>query len=433
MRGIASLIACAVLATSVCAAQPLTWERLLQSSASEPALQAADKKIALLKKGSAPQYWDDLEFRYQADGLSFLEHDFELRLKPIPLGETKATQTYWKSQANYQRAKRKTELSELNYVRYYSALRYLAVSSRLKLHQQLLAVNQDRIQVLLAMSGSETFSPYDLIDAQSLEADLQANILEDQDILHDLAMNMRSWVPDFDSIALDSSWLPQVEDIQKQLEAHPPQVDSAYPELAKAFQKFNTTQTRLELEKVGDNAIIKSIGLGYTWTIKKIEYDYDSEDNLLTELRHREDNSRIIDRWSLNLTLRIPYFDGKDDQLSRQVDLLDRESDYLAEKRGLEQKVSRVREEITALLKQRAVQQKFVQQVDAGSLFQDFAERAGTNPLLLLKARESGLQSALRSNRLEFEIFDRYLALLQYSGVLAQENTVNHLKAGIQK
>lgn len=423
-----------LLAVAWCAAAPLTWERLLESTAQEPAMQAANKKVALLRNGPATQYWDDLEFRYQADGLGMLEHDFEVRLKPLPMGESKAAKNYWNSQAEYQAAKRATELSELNYVRYFTAVRYLAIEARLKIRQQIAAVNQDRIQVLLAMSGSETFSPYDLIDAQSFEADLQAEILEDIDLLHDLATEMKSWVPGCDSVVLDPSWLPSVEEIRASLAAEPLEVDSAYPELNQAARRLATTQARLELERVGDRSLIKSIGLGYTWTIAKKEYTYTGLDNnILTDnLRRREDNSRAIDRWSLNLNLRIPFFDGKDDQLSRQVDLLDREGDYLAEKRSLEQKVSRIHEEISALLKQREVQQKFVRQVDAGSLFQDFAERAGSNPLLLLKARESGLQSSLRSVRLEYEIYYRYLALLQYSGALAREGVGNHLKAGIQ-
>ena len=75
--------------------------------------------------------------------------------------------------------------------------------------------------------------------------------------------------------------------------------------------------------------------------------------------------------------------------------------------------------------------QEFSRQVDAGSLFKDYAVRAGSDPLLLLKARESSVSNELRAVKLEYEIYDRYLSLLQYSGVLAKSDVQNHLAAGI--
>jgi len=431
MRSASCLLLVSTLAAQ--AAGPLTWEKLLASSQGDPSLKSADKKISLLRQGPGTKYWDDMEFRYQADGLGMLEHDFELRVKPAPLGEKKAAQQYWKSQERYQEAKRRDDYSELLYDRYERALRYLAVKTRLDLRQQLVAVNQDRIQVLLALSGSDRFDPVALIEAQSKDADLRAEVFEDQDLLREITARMQSWVPGFDSVALDTAWLPKVEEIQATLTDHPPVVDSAYPELAEAARKLEAGQARIALENTGDQSIVQSVSVGYKWTIAKKEYDY--VDNVLTDdLVRKEDNSRAIDRWSIGVGLRIPFFDSKgDDQVRRQVDLLDRESDYLAEKRDLEHKVSRIREEIGALLQQRSVQKQFVKQIDAGSLFQDFATRTGNDPLLLLKARESSLESDLRAVKLEYEIYYRYLVLLQYSGVLARENIVNHLSAGIQK
>lgn len=429
------LTACGLLMASLSAyaGEPLTWERLLGSIQDDPALKAADKKVSLLRKGPASKMWDDLEFRYQADGLGMLEHDFELRLKPAPMGEKQATKAYWKTQENYQNAKRNQDLSDLLYERYELGMRYLCVHKRLELRNQLVAVNQDRIEVLSAFAGSERFNPIDLVDAQSKDADLRAEVLEDLDMLDELTQKARGWIPNFTNMALDSAWLPSVESIQASLERQPPQVDSTYPELAGAWQKYNSSKARLELEGTSDRSIVQYVGLGYKWTIAKKEYEYDSYDNLTSTLRTRDDNSRIIDRWSLGVGLRIPFLDSKgDDQVKRQVDLLERESDYLAEKRNLEHKVSRIREEIGALLQQRSVLLTFIQQVDTGSLFKDFAAQAGSDPLLLLKARESSLQNALRAQKLEQEIYLRYLALLSYSGVLAREDVSNHLSAGLK-
>lgn len=428
---IVPLFFCAALGAG--AATPLTWQMLIASVDNDPALQTAGKRVALLKGGPETKLWDDLEFRYQADGLGMLEHDFELRLTPTPMGENKANRAYWKSQEKYQQSRRSDERSELLYERYHLALRYFYTRSVLELHSQLQAVNQDRIQVLLALTGAENFDPIDLVDAQGHDADLRAELYDDKDDLRDISAKLKNWVPGTDTVMLDSSWLPKVEDIQLLLASRPAQVDASYPQLAKAALKMETGKSRLDLESAGDASILQYVSLGYKWTIAKKEYDY-LNGVLTDDLVRKEDNSRFIDRWTIGVGVRIPLFDSKgDDQLRRQIGLLDCESDYLAEKRDLEQRVSRIHEEISALLQQRAVQQEFVRQVDAGSLFKDFAVRAGTDPLLLLKARESSLESVLRATKLEYEIYYRYLALLQYSGALAQENVANHLVAGIAK
>jgi len=430
MMRLINAVLCSAILTS--AATPLTWEKLAASVHQDPAVTNAGKRVALLANGPGRKLWDELEFRYQADGLGMLEHDFELRLVPVPMGESRANQAYWKHQKAYQGARQADDISERLYERYYHALRYLATRTVFELHTQLAAINQDRIQVLLALTGAENFNPVDLVDAQSKDAELRAELLDDQDDMRAAAQKLTSWVPGTDTVVLDMDWLPLVEDVQAMLVSHPPRVDSSYPELAKAKAKYDASRSRLDLEKAGDDAILQYVNLGYKWTIAKKEYDY--ENGILTDnLIRKEDNSRMIDRWSIGAGVRIPLFDSKgDDQLRRQIDMLDCESDYLAGKHDLEREVERVHEEITALLQQRAVQKDFMRQVDAGSLFKDFAVRAGTDPLLLLKARESSVQSELLARKLEFEIYYRYLELLQYSGVLARSDVANHLKVGIE-
>src|SRR5690554_477389 len=63
-------------------ASPLTWETLIQSATEDPVLKAAENRVKSISSGPSTKLWKDLEFRYKLDGFGFLEHDFELRLKP---------------------------------------------------------------------------------------------------------------------------------------------------------------------------------------------------------------------------------------------------------------------------------------------------------------------------------------------------------------
>jgi hypothetical protein len=78
------------------------------------------------------------------------------------------------------------------------------------------------------------------------------------------------------------------------------------------------------------------------------------------------------------------------------------------------------------------VQKEFVEKVNAGSIFEQFAKDAGSDPLLLLRARESAIESELSATKLEDDIFSLYLELLQYAGVLSQEGVQNHLVRGLK-
>ena len=95
--------------------------------------------------------------------------------------------------------------------------------------------------------------------------------------------------------------------------------------------------------------------------------------------------------------------------------------------------MERLREEILGLIAERDVQQKFVEQVDQGALFEDFATKAGNDPLLLLRAKESSLQSQLKIVQLDMDIFTIYLDMLDRMGALARTDVTNHLKAGPEK
>ncbi len=73
-----------------------------------------------------------------------------------------------------------------------------------------------------------------------------------------------------------------------------------------------------------------------------------------------------------------------------------------------------------------------MEKVNAGNLFEDFAQSAGADPLLLLRARESALESDLKAIRLESDIFERYIILLQYTGIFANPSVKNHLREGLK-
>ena len=451
---------------SLTMAAPLTWEQLVQSVDKDPVMQTSQKRADAATSSQGTKLWDNMEFRYQLDGFSFARHDFELRIKPKSFGEGSADKASSEAFKNYQQAKLSVDRSLLMYDRYEHALRYVIRRKIAAINQQLYQVNQDRIEVLHLKAGEETFNTQDLISAIEQEAALRATLKGDSTILRDSELKMRSWVGEFDSVGLDSSWIPTMDELAESL-GNGFDVNENFPLVMKAKAKMEYEQSKAKQDYTKNRDYISHIGVGYSLRIESLMKKYkdlDADDVGLASAKYSDyydeymektgcktigacsnagttasilvpdyDDRRTADKFYVNLAVKLPFFDSNNGSaLKNQVAELDAESDYLDAVRQVNQKVARLSEEIVALIAQWKVQKEFVEKVNAGSIFEEFAQAAGSDPLLLLRARESALESDIKAVKLEAEIFDRYIALLDYAGIFADPNVKNHLREGLK-
>lgn len=450
------------LAASVFAG-PLTWDQLIKSADNDPRYQAAQKRAQMTGGERNTKLWDKLELRYKLDGFSFAQHDFELRFTPKAFGEGAADKAHWDAQVLYQKARLAEDRGVLMYDRYERAIHYLMRQRLNKLTKELYQVNADRIEVMHLKSGSASFNPQDLMTALEKEASLRADLISDSTSLLNAEAKLRLWVPDFDGVELDTTWLPTMDDVAKEIQEGIT-VDESFPQIAKALGKKNSETSKAKQDVAADRDYISHVGIGYAMKIESLmekrktldrldvtgtgsytdykdEWDSKVGCNANSSLCARTadlwvkdfDDRKTADKFFLNVGIRLPFFDSnKDSELRYQVAELDAEGDYMDEVRSVNQKVAKLVEEINALIAQWKVQKEFVEQVNAGSIFEQFAKNAGSDPLLLLRARESGIESDMRAIKLETEVLNRYLELLQYAGVLSQEGVLNHLQKGLK-
>lgn len=452
----------ATLALSAAAfAGPLTWDRLIQSVEDDPRYQTAQKRSAMTSDRGT-KLWDKLELRYKLDGFSFAQHDFELRITPNGFGEGAANKEHWDAQAAYQKAHLVADRAVLMYDRYDRAIHYLNRLRIAKLNKELYQVNSDRIEVLHMKAGSANFNPQDLMASIEKEAALRAEIMTDSASLVNAENKLRLWVPDFDSIELDTTWLPSMEDVAAQLE-NGLEVNNTFPVIAMAEGKMRSEKSKAKQDAAKSSDYISHIGIGYSLRVESLMEKYKDLDSYdvygtgsytaykdqfekatgCTGVANCTATARILvpdadsrktsDKFFANVAFRLPFFDNnRSSDLKNQIAELDAEGDYMKDVRDVNQKVAKLVDEVNALIAQWKVQREFVEKVNAGSIFEQFAKNAGSDPLLLLRARESALESELRSIKLENDIFSRYLALLEYAGVLGAEGVQNHLQKGLK-
>ena len=443
-------------------AGPLTWDRLIQSAQSDPRYEAAQKRSEATASGRSTKLWDKLELRYQLDGFSFAKHDFELRMSPKTFGESSADKERADAVRDYEKARFGVERSLLLYDRYERGVRYVMRKKINEINKQLLQVNTDRIEVLHLKSGSATFNAEDLMSTLEKSASIKADLLSDSTALRDAELKMKIWVPDFDEVNLDSSFLPTMDELA-QILSNGVEVNENFPLVAMARGKRDSEVAQAKQDMSKGRDYISHIGIGYSLQIESLmekykdldasdvygtgqyrDYvsDFEKETGCTgvlnctggaTVLIPDKDSRKTADKFFVNLAFRLPFFDsGKDADLKLQVAKLDAESDYLGDVRDINQKVARLTEDVLALIGQWKVQKEFVEQVGASGFMEQFARNAGSDPLLLLRAKESALESDMKAVKLEYDIFARYLELLNYAGILAREGVVNHLREALK-
>ena len=445
-------------------AGPLTWDRLVQSAQSDPRYEAAQKRSEATASGRSTKLWDKLELRYQLDGFSFAKHDFELRMSPKTFGESSADKERADAVRDYEKARFGVERSLLLYDRYERGVRYVMRKKINAINQQLLQVNADRVEVLHLKSGSASFNAEDLMSTLEKGATIKADLLSDSTALRDAELKMKIWVPDFDEVDLDSSFLPTMDELAQNL-SNGVEVNENFPLVAMARGKRDSEVAQAKQDVSKGRDYISHIGIGYSLQIESLmekyktleasdvygtgpyaEYknEFEKETGCTSRLDQNcksfadilvpdKDSRKTADKFFVNLAFRLPFFDsGKDSDLKLQVAKLDAESDYLADVRDINQKVTRLTEEVLALIGQWKVQKEFVEQVGASGFMEQFARNAGSDPLLLLRAKESALESDMKAVKLEYDIFARYLELLNYAGILAREGVVNHLREALK-
>ena len=453
-----SLISLALTAAAI--ASPLTWERLVESAKDDPRYQAAEKRAEATATDRNLKLWDKIELRYQLDGFSFAKHDFELRVTPQAFGERAADKEHFEAVKNYQQATFAVERSILLYDRYERGVRYVLRKKINEINKQLLQVNSDRIEVLHLKSGSASFNAEDLMTSLEKNASLKSSILSDSTALRDAELKLRIWVPDFEGVDLDTNFIPTMDELAEFLKDGV-NVDENFPLVALAKGKRDTDVSKAKQDASKDRNYISHLGIGYSLQIESLMEKYkelNCSDVLKPEyakykdefmrnsgdciadpyytsrkLVADQDNRKTADKFFVNLAIRLPFFDSnKDATLREQVAVLDAESKYLDDVREVNQKVARLTEEVLALIGQWKVLKDYAEQVNASGFMEQFARNAGSDPLLLLRARESALESDLKAAKLEYDIFERYLSLLDYAGGLARQDVANHLREGIR-
>ncbi|HNY31803.1 MAG TPA: TolC family protein [Fibrobacteria bacterium] len=396
---------------SVAAGQDIGWDELISSHRATHSLVAARQHSRELSQGQGHQLWEDVELRYSAKRADLRKQEVGLRISPSGFGEIGANRSLWAARRRLGEAKVDQKLSEALFERYSLALAWRYQQRQRVYHLGMESVNEDRIRVLAGRSATEDFDPEDLVEAQLKRTEYRSKAEGDLYKMAQAERKMRQYIPGAGVVRLDGPLLSPAEIAVI--------LDGIDPSRADSFPAVRVVAGELALEQAKTDQEVASSRrwLGYL----EASYTMDVDENRL-EAQTQRDNI------AFGCGFKIPIMDGSSQDVARRkAELAEVRMEYIDERQDVERKVSELRLSIGSMLRQIAVLDSFSQRVDAGKVFTDFAIKSGSDPLLLLKARETAIQNSWDIDYMHFEILVQYLEILDLSGKFVQEPDANHL------
>lgn len=412
MRRVAASLAVVV---GICqAAQPLTWSSLLGGYTEDLSLNAAWRKVAELGAPHGPQLWDDLELRYGAKRADLRKQEVALRLSPAGYGELRANRDLARARRGLGESVLRLKTAEALRSRYRLALDWLYQNRQRRYHLEMAEVHGKRIAALAQFVTDDRFDPEDLVKAQVKRTEYLSKAEGDLYKIAQIEIHMRQYVPSMGEVALEGDLLSPAE-IEAIIARVDPTGADSFPEVQVADRELAIVGAKTSQEIAASRRWVAYLEAGYT---------FDVDQNRKERATHR-------DNIAFGAGFKIPVFDGSSQEISRRrADLAEARLDYQDEREDVERTVGELRLSVGSMLRQVMVLDSFARKVDAGGLFADFARKSGGDPLLVLRAAETSIESRWMIEDLRFLMLYDYLEILHLTGVLVRRPEENHLLAG---
>jgi len=378
----------------------------------------AEKKYK--KELSRQKLYDALELRYEARQLDFMEHELEVRLKPVAWGERGAR----KKRATARYALRQFSNEEKPEKRMQKRLeRLLELRAHLAEKQywvSLKELEEKRSELLLSLSASEQFSPEDLLQSQQklLEADREIMTLSDKlkDDQNDI-LGMKTGMQLDTSVVvqwgLGDLAFPGEKVLSQRVQNILGTPDSLFPDYEKNRLQVSYAKTQLELEEKRATQTLSFIKAGY-----KLEIPEYSDEAIDYSAR----------RWYAGFGLSLPWGDGRaDDIRTREQDLEDAQQEVKNDLQDLRRDLEDLTGAFQTLERQYVRVQNYLLSLEQGKVYQVFESLASSNPLLGFKAHQARLEAQKDLRRIEEQMLNIYADMLKQSGQTLREMQSNPL------
>ncbi len=371
------------------AACSITWESLVSSSIRDPALTSMELRQSTFDT-TGRYLWEEIEARWKLDDLDKSKHDVSIRISPAPWGSYQASRDLVRAQSGLLSERKNALRQNLLARRLIAGAEHLHRIRKRNLIDTLFQVASDRIRIHLERQGNVRFDPQDLVLTQQDAAELEAERVGLDMQLKSSAAKLRllSGCQDSGDIFLDPARVRDPDDLLRTNHDQKSPEPEQSPLERLATGRLDVAQARLRLEESSSSQILSYLETG-------------------TTLRPHPDGFEVLTKkdWMVGAGIRLPFGDGRSEQVvDRRLDVVSAATDRMERFQETREELRRLEDEVQALAIEYSTMETFRKRSSEGSLWSDFARLAGGDPLLLLRAREQELRSAVKMNGILLEL-----------------------------
>jgi len=409
MKVTAFIAAALVLCCGCPEASAISISDFLATAKNDYMIEHQKEKIDFLKSSSSnTPFFDRIELRTQTDEFELSRQTYSVRLYPNGWGETKAGKNLYEITLNSHETQQDLFLHQALRQRYGLVIGFLHSRAILELNRKLMVLYEDRVNVLKQSVNNIDFDFNDLIEAEDDCTRLQLELIGLENTQSRIENSIQMYIPEEVSIDFDPGTLAGIDLVQQTLEQSrtPAESDNVY--LRDSRLRLELAKSRYNMEKAQSKRYISFL-----------EASYDNE------RRHNTTEAFFVE-----LGIRLPWINPDRLDINREkLRFLTEKAGSEELKRSLTDNLKTVSVDLKKLIGQYELLTESKKTGKAKSSIKTYMQLEGVDPLILLKIRESSLKSAIALEEIRYEIYAKYIELLDFSGRLSEKPLRNHISS----
>ncbi|MFP4680887.1 MAG: hypothetical protein ACLFQB_10445 [Chitinispirillaceae bacterium] len=422
-----ALLMTLTLGMSAAISQPIRLSDFLSTVREDYNLEKQTEKIEFLEnsKPGLP-FTDKVELRVE-DAAPFSKRwklyermRYSLRIRPSGVREAFAVRKVHNSTLKHNIHKRDMRLNKLLRQRYMLAFELMYRNAVVVRVGELITLYEDFTHIYDRKVNEADFDFNSLIDSEDELTELRLDFVEQKNLVHALEQRVKAILPDVQSVEFDTTGLLDINRVNKIMSSTPIVMDSANIHLRKNLLKLREAEAKYRHETVSGREYINHIELGF------------DSDHFFDEKQRKADGKEydISKAYNFEIGFTIPAINT--DQLNinrRRMKIMDEMGDFNQLKEELVQEVAVLNREIQTLVQQYNLLMERRSSIRKKSSLDKYMRIDGEDPLVLLRLKESVIESEIQMEKIKFDIYKKFIRKMDLSGNLSGKPLRNKVSA----
>ena len=371
------------------------------------------EKITFLKNSSSnTPYINEVELRMQIDEFEDSKQKYTIRMNMNGWGEHKQGEKVYEASLKFNETERLILLNDSLKDRYMDIISHNHLEMQLVFMKSLMTVYEDRVEVLKQSVGTLQFDAVALIETERQLLDLQldmVNIKNDKAVIEE---KIRLFFPSENEEILIANDMIDIYSIQEKVFQLKKSFEQKNIHMQHSQYDYEMAEAKYKLEQAENNTYLSFL---------EASYDMD-------------DKNKFEKAFTFEFGITIPIINPKRLDINRRkLNSLKAKSEWMNVKKNIHLSFYAISRKIRRLITQYDIISFQKNNSRTEETYNIFRQMDGANPLILLKVKESMLKNEITMLKIQHQIYESYIKLLDCSGELSSPPLINYLSKDSQK